>query len=353
MKYLVHADGKLPNLALMRLSTYFKSRGARTRLIRASSRRQPSDQHGEFFGSTIFSKSKTLRDKIEDEWFPLTYGGIVWGGTGVDIGSSLSSVDPDVVWDSIRPDYSIYPHFEESIGFLTRGCRLRCGFCVVPQKEGKPYTASSVHDIYRGEPYPRHLHLLDNDAFAPQLADWWKNAVAEIRAGGFKVCFSQGINLRLVNEESAAIIATLPLCSTGFDRPGLYTAWDSIGDESIFKRGISMLRAAGANQRFTVFMLVGYNERETWEDRFYRFAELRALGNIDPYPMVFNKSERPDLAAFQKWAVGFSHGRIPWPTYTPNGQRPKALTPEICAESDAAWQRVVGGWKPKRLTVVA
>ena len=49
-------------------------------------------------------------------------------------------------------DYSIYgASFAASIGFTQRGCRLKCPFCVVPRKEG---------GIWRGEPYPRHLHLL-------------------------------------------------------------------------------------------------------------------------------------------------------------------------------------------------
>src|ERR1700729_4591710 len=39
-------------------------------------------------------------------------------------------------------DYSIYPAFDASIGFTQRGCRLKCGFCVVPKKEGKNHSAA-------------------------------------------------------------------------------------------------------------------------------------------------------------------------------------------------------------------
>ena len=49
-------------------------------------------------------------------------------------------------------DYSIYPEFTGSIGFTARGCRLRCGFCVVPRKEGKPRPINTIANIWRGEP---------------------------------------------------------------------------------------------------------------------------------------------------------------------------------------------------------
>lgn len=124
MKYLVHADGKLPNIALMRLSTYFKARGSETRFMRGFVRRTPESPRGEAFGSSIFSFSDQLRDKIDAEWAPVTGGGVLWGGTGVDVASSLLSVDADADWDSIALDYAPYDGFQESIGFLTRGCRL-------------------------------------------------------------------------------------------------------------------------------------------------------------------------------------------------------------------------------------
>lgn len=38
MKYLIHADGALPNLALMRLGAHFAARGERVRLVRGRRR---------------------------------------------------------------------------------------------------------------------------------------------------------------------------------------------------------------------------------------------------------------------------------------------------------------------------
>ena len=56
-------------------------------------------------------------------------------------------------------------------------------------------SVNTIADIWRGEPCPRHLHLLDNDFFG-QTRDQWEARVGEIRDGGFKVCLNQGINIR-------------------------------------------------------------------------------------------------------------------------------------------------------------
>jgi radical SAM superfamily enzyme YgiQ (UPF0313 family) len=47
----------------------------------------------------------------------------------------LKKVLPDEI-ENLKPDYSLYPGFDYSIGFSTRGCFRNCHFCVVPEKEG-------------------------------------------------------------------------------------------------------------------------------------------------------------------------------------------------------------------------
>ena len=97
---------------------------------------------------------------------------------------------------------------EPSLGFTQRGCRLKCKFCVVPTKEGKPRSINTIWDIWRGDPHPRKLHLLDNDFFG-QDEDQWRARIAEIQDGGFKICLNQGINVRLISEEGAKALASV------------------------------------------------------------------------------------------------------------------------------------------------
>lgn len=348
--YLADADSKLPNLALMRLARFFRDRGDTVQRITPDTRRDLFNHAiGDVYGSSIFAtqKSAKARATIEAEW-----GYVRWGGTGVELASNLREI-ADIDWDAVEPDYSIYSDFAPSIGFLTRGCRLKCGFCVVPRKEGKPRAVSTVGSLWRGDPHPRHLHLLDNDAFAPYGVDgqgqrqdlraFWRDAHRELNAGGFKVCFSQGINLRLIDDEAAAQLASLRYVGNDFSKRILYTAWDNLKDEGIFREGVERLRRAGVPpHRLRVFMLTGYRKGETWEDLFYRFSELVALG-CEPYVMVYNDDgERPDLLAFERWSNYHAWRSVPWPEYGRDGHRDTRATAAVHAESDPAWSRVVG-----------
>lgn len=311
MKFLIHADGALPNLALMKLATYFRTHGEDVRLVRGVGQRQLWDPPGEVFGSSIFVFSAAIRRRIEAEW-----GDVRWGGTGVRVESSLSEIRADIDWEVVRPDYSLYPGEDRSIGFTQRGCRLKCPFCVVPRKEGAARSVRTIADIWRGdrgEKVPRKILLLDNDFFG-QPREAWQARVAELNEGGFRVCFSQGINIRQVDEESAAAIATLEYRDNEFRTRVLYTAWDNLGDEKRFRRGVEILRAAGVPPKhLRVYMLVGFAKGETFEQVMYRFEEMVALG-CEPYPMVFDQA-RGDLKAFQRWAVRGLYRAVPWADY--------------------------------------
>lgn len=309
MTYLFHVDGRLPNLALMRLSTYLKGRGERVTLVRGARQRELFDESPTaLYGSSIFTFSAPLRDRIEREW-----GAVQWGGTGVRVESDLREVDASVDWEAIAPDYSLYPGEGRSIGFTQRGCRLKCSFCVVPRKEGKPRPVHKITDIWRGKPWPRKILLLDNDFFG-QPRDDWKARVEEMVVGNARVCFTQGINLRQIDAEAAEALASVEYRDNEFRTRTLYTAWDNLGDERAFKTAVAILKAAGVPPKhLRVYMLVGFAPGETFDAILYRFNELVALG-CEPYPMVYDQT-RGDLKAFQRWAVRGLYRAVPWSEY--------------------------------------
>ena len=113
--------------------------------------------------------------------------------------------------------------------------------CVVPEKEGKPRAVNSISDIWRPIT-PRCVLLLDNDFFGQ---DQWPDRIAELREGGFRVSFSQGINIRMITDESAAALASVEYRDDNFRRRRLYTAWDNLGDERRFFDGLERLNAVG------------------------------------------------------------------------------------------------------------
>ena len=302
---LTQIDGKLPNLALMRLSHYFKSQGSHVHFTRDVTRGlfEPS-RYEHVFGSAIFSNSENRIARLKKN-FP----DAVIGGTGSGDFVTLESVCPGI---GPEQDYSLYPDFSYSIGFLTRGCRLKCGFCVVPKKEGKPIHNVTVGQLWRGNPHPKKLHLLDNDFFG---APDWQRHVDDIRSGGFRVCFNQGINIRMITEESAAALASIEYRDDQFKCRRLYTAWDNLGDEQRFFKGVDLLESAGVPPKhLMVYMLVGYAKNESWKDIFHRFNRMVERG-ILPYPMVYDAGNRP-LRAFQRWVIRGLYRYVPWNEYT-------------------------------------
>src|SRR5262249_35003309 len=150
----------------------------------------------------------------------------------------------------------------------------------------KARSVNTIADIWRGDPWPRHLHLLDNDFFG-QDHHQWQARIDEIRSGGFKVCLNQGINIRMLDDEAAAALASIPLYDDSFKTRRLYTAWDNIGDEERFFRGVDILERHGIRPSMLfAYMLVGYDPRETWERVLYRFNRMVARG-VRPYPMPY------------------------------------------------------------------
>ena len=196
-------------------------------------------------------------------------------------------------------DYSLYPDFGFSLGFSQRGCRLKCGWCVVPKKEGKPRAVNTIHDIWRPDA-PRAVLLLDNDFFGQAE---WRERIAEIRDGGFRVAFSQGINIRMVDEAAAEALASVEYRDGEFKRRRLYTAWDNLRDEERFFTGLTTLNEAGIpSKHVMVYMLIGYRPGETMADILYRFQALVAVG-CKPFPMVFERWRQPELRRFARWVI--------------------------------------------------
>ena len=300
---LTQLDGKLPNLALMKLAHWRRSQGDEVYLARTPTPTLFEPAYDKVYASATFSWTQPVINRLR-----LAYPQAIVGGTGSD---STIEVEAIIGGEYEYYDYSIYPSYEYSIGFTQRGCRLKCGFCVVPKKEGKPRSVNTIHDIWR-EGTPRALLLLDNDFFGQ---DVWCDRIDEIKDGKFKVSWSQGINVRMITDETAAAIASVDYRDDSFQQKRLYTAWDNLGDEQRFFTGLERLNAAGIPSRHVMaYMLVGYKPGETMEDVLYRFHRLREAG-CRPYPMIFEKWRQPELRKFARWAIRRYYEFVPWEEY--------------------------------------
>lgn len=309
---LIQLDGKLPNLALMRIAAHHRERGDHIELRHGADFGGLFDEHFDrVYASTIFERSRPLAYKVLD-----TYPGAILGGTGWDRAVRLE----DVGITTSAVDYSIYPGYRRSIGFAMRGCRMCCPFCFVPSKEGRARAAGTISEIWRGEPWPREIVLLDNDFFGnPE----WRDRLTELRKGRFKVCFTQGINARLLKPEQAEGIASVDYRDSNMAERRLYTAWDSARDEARFFAGLELLCRNGVRPRhLLVYMLIGFACGETHTDRDYRRRKLREFGAL-PYPMPYRRT--PELVGFQRWVVGAYDKRVSWDDWRAANYQPRQL----------------------------
>jgi|SRR6185437_11672926 len=313
---LLHLDGKLPNLALMRLAAHHRGLGDEVVLRHAPTERAVEPEIGDafdrVFASAIFERTRPVAERLR----AIRPDAII-GGTGWDLRATLE----DVGVPSRGPlDYSVYPRFAASVGFTQRGCRLRCEFCVVPRKEGAAREENTIANIWRGEPHPRHVLLLDNDFFG---VPGWRDRIDELRSGGFRVCFSQGINARMLSEEAALALASVDYRDDSFKAKRIYTAWDSREDEGVLFRGLDRLAVAGVKpDHVMVYMLIGFWGGETHADREHRRQRLRAWG-ARPYPMPYHRT--PELLGYARWVIGAYDKGIPWADWVAARYQPAGL----------------------------
>jgi hypothetical protein len=289
---LWQVDGKLPNLALMKISAWLKARDVETVLQRTP------DEHT-FYASVIFTKNRQ-----QVEMWKNAYDFDV-GGSGWDLKKTL----PDNI-ERMQPDYDLY-EIDYAMGYLHRGCIRKCAFCLVPEKEGQLSRVSTLGDLVR--PDTKKLMLLDNNLTgAPDVLE----ILGEMADRDLEVAFTQGLDIRLMTQEIAAALFRVKYRNSGFYEKRLYFAFDNIKLEKRVRRGIEMLLDAGIHPNtLSFYVLVGFDS--TFAEDVERCEILRGYG-IRPYVMRYRKT--PQLNALARWAnANAGMWRKPFSMY--DGQR--------------------------------
>ncbi|MCG8400021.1 MAG: hypothetical protein MJA84_00320 [Firmicutes bacterium] len=282
---LIDLGNKFPNLALMKVSTYHKAMHDTVSL-----------GHGGdlTYISCVFSKYRNIAEELLN-----LYPAAVVGGPGWD---HTVSLPPEI--EDCRPDYSLYG-IDYGLGRLTAGCPGDCPWCVVPACEGtEAKTVATAGDIVN--PRGDFLVLLDANILA---CPDWPDHFREIRERGLTVCFSQGLDIRYVNDMVAAELAKLKVSDLRRNHNRLWFAWDRPENEEHVRAGVAALNKAGIKSyRLRFYVMVGYNT--TWEQDWHRFAVLRDLG-AEPFIMCYEGSNRK-LRAFARWVNRFIYKRCRW-----------------------------------------
>jgi len=273
---LWQADGKMPNLALMKLSAKLKQGGHITNL-------QRTPDETTCYGSVIFSKNRR-----QAEFWSLAYPRIQMGGSGWDLKVRL----PRFI-EVLKPDYELYG-IDYGLGFLSRGCIRKCPFCIVPEKEGRLRQVADIDDLLN--PLSNFLVLLDNNLLALHniLA-----ILSEIADRRLVVNFTQGLDIRLVTPMIASALAKVNYSDFTRHNRTLHFAFDDIKLEKSVRQGIEILLEAGIPAAHLCFyILAGFGDQTT-EDVLYRCNVLREYG-VRPYIMRYRKSH--ELNAIARWA---------------------------------------------------
>jgi len=224
------------------------------------------------------------------------------GGSGMDLKSEL----PKEIEFQI-PDYELFKA-DYSIGFTSRGCIRDCGFCIVREKEG--WIKENPFDWIVSD----KVLLLDNNFLASPK---WREKLEFFIRHNIKVCFTQGLDIRLINKENAELLAKVKYYDNHFYRRRLYFAFDDPKLENVVKEKVAILLEAGIRADHLLFyMLVGYDT--TFEQDYHRFEVLKNLGVL-PFVMRYNnRRDKQQLVDFARWVNKRLYNWTSWKDYDRN-----------------------------------
>lgn len=272
---LIDVDGRLPNLALMKLSRFFKQQGRDVTLAQGGERCGPAR---EIHASCIFSTPTSARKVRELREF---YGdSLHLGGSGVDIQKRL----PAEI-EALPPDYELYPKLaDRAIGFLTRGCPLHCPFCIVPLKEGPPRQVADLQSLTE-DGRRQNLILLDDNFLSLPNADV---LLDEMISRNIMVNFTQSLDLRFVDRQRAALLRRVNCSNTRFTRSNYHFSLNDCRQLDLVREKYALFNFS---IRDNVEFLCMYGFNTTLADDVARFRFLRSL----PGAYVFAQRYQPIL----------------------------------------------------------
>lgn len=278
---LIDVDGhNFPNLPLMKISAYHKSRGDSVEWY------EPlfSGHMDKVYMSKVFTFTP-------DYPYCINANEVIKGGTGYSYPDGGEELPEEI--EHIYPDYQLYKDTfpDTAYGFLTRGCPRGCDFCIVGKKEGR--CARKVADLSEFWNGQKNIVLLDANMFACKE---WKDLSVQLIESGAWVDFSQGCDIRLMTDEKAEYIKRMKIKQIHF-------AWDRYEDRDKIVPQFKMFKKLTGwdYRKMTVYVLCGFNT--TIDQDLDRIYTLRDLG-YSPYVMIYDKyklKQGDDLKRMQRW----------------------------------------------------
>ncbi len=195
-----------PNLALMKLSTFYKAQGHNVELINSYfDIFNPLESYDKIYLSKVFTFTKIPIDLKK-------YKNIEIGGTGFFLEKA-----PDLPnnIEHQMPDYHLYDEYvaneiergikkvrfldylHYSIGFTTRGCFRKCEFCV-NKKYDKVIKHSPINEFL--DKNRKYIYLWDDNFLGYSK---WQETLDDLEKTDKPFQFRQGLDIRLITDEKA------------------------------------------------------------------------------------------------------------------------------------------------------
>ena len=277
---------RFPNLACMKISSYYKQRGENVQLLLDY---HNLNQYDKVYVSKVFTDTPVPK---------LIGNNIIYDGTGFFY-DQATPLPYEI--EHCMPDYHLYDKWLQSsnfkqteikyytnysIGFLTRGCFRHCEFCV-----NKKYNASVMHsplmEFY--DPTRKKICLLDDNFLACKD---WRPLLEELQALNKPFVFKQGLDARLLTAEKSEM-----LFKSKYDDDFIF-AFDDIADYDIIKDKLNIIRQH-TNKHVKFYVLVGYDRTNQYDENFWRqdlfdmFERIKLLIEYKcvPYIMRYYKYE--------------------------------------------------------------
>jgi hypothetical protein len=329
-----------PPLGLLKLSSYHKSQGDTTELVKGLE--MPSRKPDVVYVTSLFTWA------WKPVWEAVGFCKKLYPNVEVWLGGLYASLVPDHAKQSgadhvheglfeeaedLMPDYDLVPSWDGSIIFSSRGCIRACKFCLVPILEGK---LNSVKHSIKHLIWPKHTRVIffDNNILASPS---WRSIFDELQETKLKVDFNQGLDARLITDEVAEKLSKIKRIRL------IRLAYDEQKNGKYVRRAIERLNACGIKGR-EVLVYALFNYANGPEDFFVRIRDILEWGAV-AYPMRYepidslekNKyiapswdAERLDMIQRARRVIGYGGAFPPYTGLIEKFERAKNFDEAFC-----------------------
>lgn len=294
---LFNVDSVMPNLALMKLSAYYKKWRYEVEVYSPLFH----EEYWLIYASKIFNYSHPNDAYIRNN--------MILGGPGFYFSEQFKKnfhVQKELLIeiDHVYPDYKLY-QCDYALGYLTKGCIRDCPFCIIPNFEGKIYKFAELEEFCKDQ---EKVRLLDNNLLAYKDHI---NELKKLRNSEKRIDFNQGLDIRLITLENAKLLHEIKRWKGlrlrfAFDNPSL---------KKVIQSKLKILNNAGiSNGSIQFYVLIGFNTSHS--ENLRRILLLKNKG-IDAFVMPFNKLD-PYQRNFARWVNRHFYKYQTWEEYISN-----------------------------------